>query len=358
MNGFSTRLAYLFDRAVMDSLMPLKYGLGYDFPARQVSLVDPAFYMNSEFVSEPASFYRGPDGIPDVQSAMLEETLKERTWALSFKSSYQPLNPAFGPQYDSYFENHTAYARLHEAKNRKNAPVIINLHGWTNKSFQDAERSQKGDAFADAGIDIITWAQPYHMQRTPGECLFSGEYYLSGDIPRTAEAVAQNVYDLRSLISWLIEQGHETIGIIGRSLGGYMALMMAATEPRLDFVIALMPLGNLPRMLYQGKGGLTAVIRKGFSAAGVSYQDVCRAWAPISPHSLKPVIPKERVLIAAGLGDAYVPRDSTLEVWEAWDHPNIVWYPGGHLSIMLPGNQRIISRATAQFIQPLAKDVT
>src|SRR6185369_17321605 len=67
-----------------------------------------------------------------------------------------------------------------------------------------------------------------------------------GEDPRlNVEGFRQAVFDLRNLIHFLLGRGHPRVGVIGMSLGGYLAALSASLEPRLDFVVPIIPLSSL-----------------------------------------------------------------------------------------------------------------
>ncbi|WP_135662873.1 alpha/beta hydrolase [Halorhabdus rudnickae] len=104
--------------------------------------------------------------------------------------------------------------------------AVVMLHGALASGFW-AERVLAGPLL-DAGADVFVMAHPYHMERAPPESDYSGQYLLSGDIPRMIEGVLQAAADTRALIGALREQGYEHIGLSGISLGGNIAAQTLA----------------------------------------------------------------------------------------------------------------------------------
>jgi hypothetical protein len=43
------------------------------------------------------------------------------------------------------------------------------------------------------------------------------------------------------------------------------------------------------------------------------------------------VLPKDRLMIVAGLGDRMAPPEQSELLWEHWGRPEIHWFPGSHL---------------------------
>ena len=68
----------------------------------------------------------------------------------------------------------------------------------------------------------------------------SGDRILSGDVMDTVHAGAQAMWDVRRLIAWLRQPGQDApaVGVIGYSLGGYTAALLAGLESGVDCVIS------------------------------------------------------------------------------------------------------------------------
>jgi hypothetical protein len=52
----------------------------------------------------------------------------------------------------------------------------------------------------------------------------------------------------------------------------------------------------------------------------------------VSPLSFNPSTPVAARAIVGGLADKLIdPVDQVAPLWEHWERPEILWYPGGHL---------------------------
>ena len=304
----------------------LAAGPGYDLSRQRVQVPDYNFYLDPAF-RQAAAFYQAPDRMPEVKQEKLQETSAYTVWLLSWPSLYRPVNPAFAPLYQTYTEDQTAYALYYQAKAPNHAALVVS-HGWTGGDVRKGAKSNRLEAFVRLGFDAALIQQPYHGLRRPAGSRFSGEYFLSGEVSRLNEAMAQAVMDARSLAQWL-RRDHAVVGARGGSLGGIVTLMAAAAEPELDFAVAWVPpnaLGEIAEVT-----PLAPYIRKGFRQSGLDRETVQRVLGVTSPANYPPAIPKEDVLILAGMGDHFVPPDQPAAIWESWGHPPIFWFAGGHL---------------------------
>jgi hypothetical protein len=52
----------------------------------------------------------------------------------------------------------------------------------------------------------------------------------------------------------------------------------------------------------------------------------------VSPLRMSPLLSRERRFIWAGIADRFVPAQDVLLLYEHWERPQTLWYPGAHLS--------------------------
>jgi hypothetical protein len=50
-----------------------------------------------------------------------------------------------------------------------------------------------------------------------------------------------------------------------------------------------------------------------------------------SPLIYRPLLPRERLMVVAGLGDRLTPPEHSLILWEHWGRPELQWFPGSHI---------------------------
>src|SRR6185503_16524603 len=95
-----------------------------------------------------------------------------------------------------------------------------------------------------AGFDVVLFTLPFHGLRARAGRGAVPEF--PGEDPRlNVEGFRQAMFDLQNLIGWLLAQGHPRVGVLGMSLGGYTAALLATVEARLDFVVPVIPLSSL-----------------------------------------------------------------------------------------------------------------
>jgi hypothetical protein len=115
-----------------------------------------------------------------------------------------------------------------EKAGRRRVAAIILPH-WNASAGQHGALCV---GLAKLGISALRLSLPYHDYRMPPE-LKRADYAVSSNITRTIDATRQAVIDTRCCADWLQQQGYESIGIVGTSLGSCYAFLASVHDPRL-----------------------------------------------------------------------------------------------------------------------------
>ncbi len=238
-------------------------------------------------------------------------------------------------------ETNRAVVRLYRLRDRPGAPVAILCHGWAHDALRGVERIFVEPLLRE-GYSVALPSLPLHLERTPAGA-FSGEMMVTGDVVLTVQAFRQAVGDLDDLVEALRARGHTKVGLVGYSLGGYLAGLLACLRDDLDFVVIGAAGDSVVSTILDT--GLGANVREDLSRSGMHRRDaLARAWGIISPGRLTPRVPRDRILIIAGRHDRIMLESSVRVLWEAWGRPPIRWEEEGHYTLLaLPG--RLIRRA-------------
>lgn len=182
----------------------------------------------------------------------------------------------------------------------------------------------------ERGLDVALLTLPYHGARTPHDALFSGEHFAVPDVARLSEAVREAVYEIGRVVQWRRDETSAPVGLLGLSLGGYLAALTSGLREDLDFVVPIVPpvcIGDLAwgffeRTRHHARGGRSAMTR----------DELRRAFRVHSPlaHPLR--APRDGVLIVAGRGDRIVPKEHPAALHAHWGAPAIHWFSGSHLA--------------------------
>jgi hypothetical protein len=115
-----------------------------------------------------------------------------------------------------------------EKRGRRRVAAIVLPH-WNASAGQHGALCV---GLAKLGISALRLSLPYHDYRMPPE-LKRADYAVSSNVTRTIDATRQAVIDTRCCADWLEQQGYESIGVVGTSLGSCYAFLASVHDPRL-----------------------------------------------------------------------------------------------------------------------------
>lgn len=294
---------------------------------------DACFYQQPVFADDPRRFFDfldRPHPVPDaVMMPRRPPARGAERLGVTFKSPYQPVNPAYTAEHGSLRENQVVHAELWRHQTGGPRPTVIGLHGFgMGWPALDALALMVPGLFA-AGLDVALLTLPHHGARAPRDGRFSGQLFAEANVPRVNESIAQAVHDLAALVAWLRACDAGPLGLVGLSLGGYLAALAAALLDDLAFVVPVAApacFGDLAHRfmaasrLYRGAGG-----------AALSREEFRSIYRVHSPLAHRPRLARERILILAARGDRVVPAEHAVWLWAHCGRPRLTWFTGSHL---------------------------
>jgi dienelactone hydrolase len=152
-------------------------------------------------------------------------------------------------------------------------------------------------------ISALRLSLPYHDDRKPAE-LRRADYIVSANVGRTAQVCRQAVLDARRGIEWLANQGYESIGILGTSLGSCLAMLTAAHEPLLHAAALNHISPFFADVVWSGLS--TLHVRQGLDGH-IDLSQLRRIWMPISPYPYLDRLHGKRVLLVYARYDLTFP---------------------------------------------------
>ncbi len=295
------------------------------------------------WLDNPASFHKAPPAPENVR----------QTAARAVGHDYQRLRYPSGfipeptlPGADRWLSHErnrdcAAWMMRHDAPGR---PWLLCIHGYRmGFPLADLRLFEPKYLHHKLGLNLLAPILPLHGPRRLG--WQSGDYYLDGDLLDLLHAETQALWDLRRAIAWIRSQDPTArIGVLGYSLGGYNASLLATHEPGLDFVVAGIAVADFVPLLW---GHLPVPHRSYFEAHGLNAERLRTLLHVVSPLACAPQLPAERLHLFAGSADRVVPPEQPLRLAKHWGRP-IEWYQGGHLTFRgEPGVERCIEAAIA-----------
>lgn len=209
-------------------------------------------------------------------------------------------------------------------------PWLMCIHGyrmgWLPIDFQ---LFPPGWLHHKLGFNLVMPILPLHGQRKQG--WLSGDGLFDGDIMRMVHAITQGIYDLRCILAWLRDEKQaEDIAVLGYSLGGFHAAMLASLESRLNSVIPAIPLVDLPSIIWEhAPRGMIRSLEDG----GLQRESLQRLLSPLSPLALEPQTETSRLAVTAARSDRLVPAAPIVDLLQHWQQPACYWFNGSHLSV-------------------------
>jgi hypothetical protein len=181
-------------------------------------------------------------------------------------------------------------------------------------------------------ISALRLSLPYHDARMPPE-LTRADYIVSANVGRTVQVCRQAVLDARRAVAWLHEQGYESIGILGTSLGSCLAMLTTAHEP----LIKAAALNHIsPYFADVVWDGLSTMHVRETLEGNVTLDELRRMWLPISPLPFLDRVRGREILLVYALYDLTFPVDLSRKLVNAFrgagvEHRLLV-LPCGHYS--------------------------
>jgi dienelactone hydrolase len=227
-------------------------------------------------------------------------------------------------------ENNTVYAEYYRPKGPGPFPAVIVLD--ITGGDQSLSRFIASTLAQNRIAALFVQMAYYGPRRPPGSKL----RLLSTNVPQTMEAVRQTVLDCRCAAAWLAsrpEVDAKRVGILGTSLGSFIATLTAEMDPRLSRVAILLGGGGLVDAFYDHPQA--APYRKAWELLGGTKEQVKPLFAPVDPLTKAANLKDRKVLMIAAKRDEIVPPSATTALWEAMGKPTIVWYDTTHYGAAL-----------------------
>jgi dienelactone hydrolase len=222
-------------------------------------------------------------------------------------------------------ENNTVHAEYYRPDGKGPFPGVIVL----DITAGDQSLSRHISTFlAQKKIAALFVQMAYYgPRRPPGSKL----RLLMPDINHSLSAIRQTVLDLRVAAAWLAarpEVDGTRLGIMGTSLGSFLAALTAEMEPKLGRVAVLLGGGGFVDAYYDHPRA--APYRKVYEALGGTKEKLAKIIAPADPLTRAANLKEHKLLILAGKRDDIVPPKMAEALWKASGRQKIVWYDCTH----------------------------
>jgi dienelactone hydrolase len=209
---------------------------------------------------------------------------------LTFPSALQTPHP----------ENNMVHARLFPARDKRRAVVV--MPQWNSDAGGHVGLSQ---LLARLGITALRMSKPYHDLRMPPE-LTRADYIVSANVVRTVQVCRQAVLDARRALWWLRDQGYESLGLLGTSLGSCLSMLTASHEP----LVRAQALNHVSPFFADvvWRGVSTSHVRESLDGH-IDLETLRELWRPISPWSYLERAREKKTLLVYAKYDLTFPVD-------------------------------------------------
>ena len=250
------------------------------------------------------------------------------------------------PVVSAHPENNMVHAEYYRPKKDGPFPcvIVLDITGGDQALSRTIARH-----LAQNGIGGLFVQMAYYGPRRP-----KGAHVrlLSLDVDHTLAAIRQTVLDLRRATAWMEsrpEIDKTRLGIMGTSLGSFMAALTAEMEPKLGRLCVMLGGGGFVDAYYDHPQAKQ--YRKVYESFGGTKQLLEAIIAPVDPLTCAGNLKERRVLIVAAKNDEIVPPKMAVNLWKASGEQRIIWLNAGHYSAVLyliPGLKNVVEHFGAE----------
>ncbi len=285
-------------------------------------------------LEQAVQFLNGPDFIPaESQPAQLDFGSDAPGRRFRFPT----------PRPCEFAENNIVHGRLYRCADAwQKRPVIVLLHGGGDLPGNQFGVHRFARRCQRAGFNAATLELPYHFQRRPRQYgrleILSPYGLISRDYLQVAKTYAQAVAEIRALSGWFLAEGCPAVGLVGVSLGAYLAGLTGSRDARLASIVMAISGTRLGLMLSQAEQVVGRRVREVMRQRRTACEELDRTLLNLTLG--RPAIPKENVLLIEGMYDQ-MGWGTPIELWQSWGQPDIWRLPHGHIStaltLLMPG---------------------
>lgn len=193
--------------------------------------------------------------------------------------------------------NRSAHARWFKHSGAPR-PCVVLIHGYMGGNYLLDERIWPLKRIFNSGIDVVLSVLPWHGLRRDEARGYRPPAFPSSDPRFTIEGFRQLVLDQRALFAYLREGRGVQLGVMGMSLGGYAAALLATLEDYLRLAVLFVPMASIEESAWR-HGHMHGSAEELATQRGL----LQRAHAPVSPFARPSLLPSERVVVVAGEAD-------------------------------------------------------
>ena len=156
---------------------------------------------------------------------------------------------------------------------------------------------------------------------------------ISSNQAHSLEGMTQAVLDIRRAATWLSNREEidgDRLGITGVSLGGIVAALSAAVDPRFERTCLILSGGDLGKIILESRQ--FEKHRRLWPGPPLKLEQIREIMGPVDPLTYADRLKGRAVLMMNGRKDRVIPPACTEALWEKAGKPEIVWWDEDHYS--------------------------
>jgi dienelactone hydrolase len=229
------------------------------------------------------------------------------------------------PVESPYAENNMVHAEYYRPRGNGPFPAVIVLEIL---AMGDGLARAQANMLAQNGVAALFVRMAYYGPRSPKS---ERVRLLSTNIPQTLDGIRQTVLDCRRATAWLASRPEidgKKLGIMGTSLGSFLAALTAEMEPKLTKTALLFGGGGFVDAYYDHPRAKSYV--EFYEKLGGTKKLLKDVLAHVDPLTYANNLKRHDVLMIAAKRDDIVPPTMAESLWKAAGQPKIVWFDCTH----------------------------
>ena len=213
-------------------------------------------------------------------------------------------------------------------------PWVVWIHGAGQGRSDDLISLRARHMHEVLGLNAAFPVLPLHGLRRRRR-----EVFPSFDPLVNVAVTLRGVSEVRAVVDWIARQEATSIAVVGLSLGGPIAALVAELEPAVDSVGVVIPMLDLHGTLahHLDRGGehgkrLATLLRS---------EPVRRVSSVIDPMILEPYPPTSRRVVLAASNDRLTSMRAAQRLHERWQG-EVAWHAGGHIGHLMSSGARSV----------------
>ena len=217
------------------------------------------------------------------------------------------------------------------------APAVLIIHGFAVPTA--IVEDYHANLLTARGAHAVRLDLPFHLRRRAVDTR-SGDGFFGADLTRVRDVIRQSVEDAAAIVAWMQAEMSPRVAVIGFSLGGLVAALLAARVP-VAAALPVIPAADLPEifMTYapSRSRARAGIIGDGGGPWGADRATARRtldeALAPVVARRLRPQTEPQRIAIVSATHDRVVGGAVARRLADSWG-THLWHYDHGHITVM------------------------